>query len=84
MSNVRRTALTYRYELWRASTAGILEAAGSTFLLLIAVQWFEVGALAKGWVAAGGSVGLLLSPLVVSCVTAAGCASPTRVRCVSR
>jgi MFS family permease len=69
---VSRTTLTYRYELWRASTAGILETAGSTFLLLIAVQYFQASAVEKGLVAAGGSVGLLLSPVVVSSVTAAG------------
>jgi MFS family permease len=32
---------------------------------LIAVRWFQTGALAKGWVAAGSSIGLLVSPLVV-------------------
>jgi MFS family permease len=47
-----------------------LEAAGSTFLLLIAVRWFHAGAGAKGLVAAAGSLGLLLSPLTVSLVTA--------------
>lgn len=72
MSDRLRTARTYRYELWRASTAGILETAGSTFLLLIALHWFQAGAFEKALVAAGGSVGLLLSPFVVSTVTALG------------
>ena len=43
--------------------------AGSTFLLVIAVRWFHAGSVAKGLIAAGGSVGLLLSPLVVSLAT---------------
>lgn len=45
---------------------GVLEAAGSTFLLLIAVRHFSAGATAKALVASGGSVGLLLTPIVVS------------------
>jgi MFS family permease len=67
-----RTRTTYFYELWRAATAGILETAGSTFLLAIAVKYFAAGALAKGIVAGSGSLGLLLSPVVVSVVTSAG------------
>ncbi len=68
----QRTRLTFRWERWRSVTAGILESAGSTFLLLIAVRWFDAGATAKAMIAAGGSVGLLASPLVVSGVAALG------------
>lgn len=67
-----RTELTFRYERWRAITAGILETAGSTFLLLIAVRWFEAGAVAKALVAGAGAVGLMLSPWVVSFVEKVG------------
>jgi hypothetical protein len=67
-----RTALTYRYESYRAVGAGILEAAGSTFLILIAVRWFAAGALAKGCVAAGSGLGYLLTPVLVSRVKASG------------
>jgi MFS family permease len=63
-----RTALTYRCERWRAVANGILETGGTTFLLLIAVKWFQAGATAKALVAGGGSVGLLLTPLVVAFV----------------
>lgn len=63
-----RTALTFRYEKWRAFSSGVLETAGTTFLLLIAVRHFEAGATAKAVVAGGGSLGLLLSPWVVSVV----------------
>lgn len=72
MTAESRTGLTYRYERWRAVASGILETAGTTFLLLIAVRWYQAGAVAKALVAGGGSMGLLLSPLVVSGVTAAG------------
>lgn len=67
-----RTQATYRLELRRAVANGVLEAAGGTFLLLIAVRWFHAGFLAKGLVAAGGSVGLLLTPVAVSQVARLG------------
>ena len=67
-----RTAQTYRYERWRAISSGILETAGSTFLLLIAVRWFQAGALAKALVAGGGSFGLMLGPWLVAQVETAG------------
>jgi MFS family permease len=63
-----RTDVTYFYERWRSVGAGILETAGSTFLLLIAVQYFQAGAVAKGLVASGGSIGYMLGPVVVSVV----------------
>ena len=67
-----RTALTFRYEKWRALSSGILETAGTTFLLLIAVRYFHAQATAKAVVASGGSLGLLLSPWAVSMVEARG------------
>lgn len=66
------TRQTYRLELRRAVANGILESAGSTFLLLIAVRWFQAGSFAKALVASGGSVGLLFTPLVVSQVARRG------------
>jgi len=67
-----RTAINYRYECWRALSAGVIEAAGTIFLLLIAVRWFKAGPLAKAMIAGGGSVGLILAPWVVSRVEASG------------
>lgn len=66
------TNRTYRYERWRAVTSGIIETAGTTFLLLIAVRWFQAGATAKALVAGGGSLGLMLAPVAVSIVARAG------------
>lgn len=68
MSSSSRTSLTFRYEAFRAVSSGIIETASSTFLLIIAVRWFEAGAFAKGCIAAGSGVGYLLSPAVVSIV----------------
>lgn len=70
--NPSRTQITYRYERWRSVAAGILETAGTTFLLLIAVKHFHAGALAKGLVASGGSLGLMLGPAVVTLVARLG------------
>ena len=70
MPGASSTALTYRYERWRALSSGVLETAGATFLLLIAVRWYEAGAFSKALVAAGGSSGLMLAPWVVSRVEA--------------
>ena len=68
MASADRTQRTYRLELQRAVANGVLESAGATFLLLIAVRWFHAGGTAKALVAGGGSAGLLLTPLVVSLV----------------
>src|SRR6185436_4263943 len=68
MRQQNRTELTYHYERWRAVSSGVLETAAGTFLLLIAVRHFRAGPSAKALIAAGGSLGLLLSPLVVSVV----------------
>ena len=72
MNQAERKTRTYQNERWRAISAGVLETAGTTFLLLIAVKHFQAGALAKGLVASGGSLGLVLTPAVVSVVSRLG------------
>ena len=59
---------TYRIEKWRALPSGVLETATGTFLLLIAVQALQAGPTEKAMIAAGGNIGLLLTPLVVQAV----------------
>ncbi|MEI7733144.1 MAG: MFS transporter [Verrucomicrobiota bacterium] len=83
MDNAERTAITFRHEQWRAVTTGMLETAGATFLLLIAVRWFQAGALAKGLVAGGGSMGLLATPLTVWLVSRRGWAASKAAACLS-
>jgi len=73
--SLSRTAVTYRYEKWRSAAAGVLETASTTFLLLIAVKYFHAGALAKGLVASGGSLGLMLGPVAVTVVARTGWSS---------
>ena len=69
---MNRTDITYRFERLRAVGSGILETAFTTFLLLIAVQWFEFGATAKATIAAAGALGFMLGPAVVSRVAELG------------
>jgi Major Facilitator Superfamily len=56
---------TFKNELGRSFCAGILDTATSTFLLLIAIQWFHADPLMKGLLVAGTSVGHLVSPFTV-------------------
>jgi MFS family permease len=72
MADAAITRLTYRLELRKAVALGVLESAGATFLMLIAVRWFHAGATAKALVASGGSAGLLLSPLTLNAVLRLG------------
>ncbi len=72
MTDYDRTAVTYRYERWRAVSAGVIEAAIGTFLLLIAVRAYGAGPFAKALIAGGGSLGLLLAPWLVSQVELRG------------
>lgn len=58
-------ARTLRLDCARQMCAGVLESAAQTFLLLIAVRTFDAGALDKAAIAAGSSIGLLLSPFAV-------------------
>jgi MFS family permease len=72
MTATDRTQTTYRYERWRALSTGVIEAAGTTFLLLIAVRGFDAGRTAKALIAGGGSLGLMMAPWLVSRVEALG------------
>ena len=63
---MNRTEITYRFERLRAVASGILETAFTTFLLLIAVQYFDFGATAKATIAAAGALGFMLGPAVVT------------------
>jgi MFS family permease len=56
---------TYRLERWRAVATGIIDTGPQTFLLLIAVAYFNAGNSAQGLVATGGAIGMVLSPLTI-------------------
>lgn len=72
MQRGTREQTTFLYERWRAAASGILETAGVTFLILIAVQYYKADANAKALIAGAGCFGLLLSPVTVSVVSAGG------------
>ena len=71
-SPAERARITFRMERWRSIFGGIIETAGNTFLLLIATRVFDLGPWAKALIAAGTSVGLLLSPVVVNAARSLG------------
>ncbi|MBI5366016.1 MAG: MFS transporter [Planctomycetes bacterium] len=60
------TERTFRLEQFRALASGVIETAGTTFLLLLAVRVFDAGPTAKALIAAGTSVGLLFTPITVA------------------
>jgi hypothetical protein len=70
--SISRRNATFELERRRAVCAGIIETAANTFLLLIAVQYFDAGPNSKALVASAGSFGLLLAPLVVTLVEKLG------------
>lgn len=85
----RRSARTVRdttfwFDRWRGAAAGVVETAGSTFLLFIAVRHYEAGAFAKAAVATGPALGMLLTPLGVHLAVAVGwtCAGAVRRLCM--
>ena len=65
MSQADRSLLTYRCELRRAVSTGIIESCTSTFFLLVALRAFHAGPTAKSFISAAGNSGLLLTPWVV-------------------
>ena len=71
-ASAHRKEVTLYYERWRALASGIIETAGSTFLMLIAVRHFQAGETAKALLASGGSAGLLLTPLAMHWVRRLG------------
>jgi MFS family permease len=72
LAHAERTQKTYTLERLRAIPAGIIESTNSTFFLLIALQALHAGALEKSLIAAGGNIGLLLTPWVVLLVERRG------------
>ena len=69
MDLAERTKVTFKFEQRRAVCNGILETAGTTFLLLTVVKGFgDPGPIAKALVSTAASMGLLLTPVVVSLV----------------
>jgi len=66
---------TFRIERFRIVCCGIFDTAGQTFLLLIAVEAFQMGAIGKSWLAMNSGPGLLLTPLILAGVVA------LRMRC---
>lgn len=71
MTIAERESLTFRLERRRAMGMGVLETAGTTFLILIAEKWFNSGPGVKSMLQGSNSIGLLLTPLILH--WSAGC-----------
>lgn len=72
MDTQSRTQITYLFERLRAVSTGITETAATTFLLLIAVRWYEATPNYKAIIAGATSFGLVLSPFIVHVVEKRG------------
>ncbi len=66
------TRRTFRQEQRRAVAMGVIETAGQTFLVLIAVAVFHAGATSKALLVLSTSLGLLASPVVLGMVRRGG------------
>lgn len=60
-----RSRLTFRYDTLRQAFQGILEAGFKTYILLIAIRVFHMGAWEKSLLSSAGFAGLLCAPLVM-------------------
>ena len=67
-----RARTTFRIECWRAASSGVIESASHTLFLLIAVTGYQTGAWAKALIASGGSLGFLLTPILVAAISRSG------------
>jgi hypothetical protein len=63
-----RTRTTFRHECLRALGSGVLETAGTTFIMLVAVRHFQATDAMKSLAGVNDKLGLLLSPLIVTAV----------------
>jgi MFS family permease len=61
MAHRDRAAQTYRWELVRGGSSGVLEACWQAFALLVAIRYFGAGDGVKPFIVAGTGVGLTLS-----------------------
>jgi MFS family permease len=78
-----KTVSTIYHERWRAVAQGVVETAGNTFLLLIAVNWFAAGPAAKALLAAGSQIGLLSTPFVLYAVSRRGWRCARAAACIA-
>ncbi len=69
----RRQRRAFLCDLMRASASGVVEAFAGGIFLLVAITRLEASKAEQALIATGGSWGLLLGPLVVSCVRNVGC-----------
>ena len=54
---------TQKFDLWRNTCNGIVEASFTSTCLLVAIRYFEASDTAKSLLASGGAIGFLFAPL---------------------
>ena len=54
---------TQKFDLWRNTCNGIVEASFASTCLLVAIRYFEASDTAKSLLASGGAIGFLFAPL---------------------
>ncbi len=67
-----RERRTFELERWRSVAAGVTETANSTFLGLVAIKYFQASQDVKGVLLTNTSLGMLISPIVLSVVAGRG------------
>ncbi|MEE3060095.1 MAG: MFS transporter, partial [Verrucomicrobiota bacterium] len=63
---MKSSAPLFRLDLSRGLFLGILESSFGVFVLLICIRYFDAPDYCKGLIAAGGSIGLLATSLLVA------------------
>ncbi|MEM9398628.1 MAG: MFS transporter [Verrucomicrobiota bacterium] len=68
MDAKERQQKTFYYDRWRALCAGIIETMPSSFILIIAIRYFDADDAIQGLLATTWAFGLLLSPFSVAMI----------------
>ena len=76
--DVKSSTPLFRLDLSRGFFLGILDSSFGVFVLLICIRHFEAPDYCKGLIAAGGSVGLLATSLLVGMWSNSSCSEPIK------
>ena len=57
---------TQKFDLWRNTCNGIVEASFASTCLLVAIRYFDASDTAKSLLASGGAIGFLFAPIFLN------------------
>lgn len=66
------TRRTYRWDLLRGSSIGVLESCWQVFALVVAIRVFDASSTVKGLIAAAFAIGLILTPFTLGLAVRSG------------